>query len=117
MQRPSEVETALKEYTWDIMDAKYKTFVEMNGILCPLRSYRELTTRTRLTTTAEYTNLLIEDFGVFKFPVELWDQNVQNSTSQHNDDGRRQKHFPEIVKNVRSCERETKIEERDQLHL
>ena len=38
MQRPSEVETVFKEYTRDIMDAKYKTFVVMNWILCPLRS-------------------------------------------------------------------------------
>ena len=30
MQRPSEVETVFKEYTRDIMDAKYKTFVVMN---------------------------------------------------------------------------------------
>ena len=52
-----------------------------------------------------------------EFPVELWDQDVQNSTSQHNDDVRGKTHFPEIIKNIRSCERETKIEERDQLHL
>ena len=76
----------------------------MNGILCPLRSYRELVTQTQLT-----------DFGVFKFHVELSDQDVQNSTSQHNDDGRGKTHFPEIIKNVRSCERETKIEERDHM--
>ena len=89
----------------------------MDGILCPLRSYRELTTRTRLTTTALRENLVIADWGVLKFPVELWDQDVQNSTSQHNDDGKGKTHFPETVKNVRSCERETKIEERDHLHL
>ena len=89
----------------------------MDGILCPRRSYRELTTRTRLTTTALRENLVIADWGVFKCPVELWDQDVQNSTSQHNDDGKGKTHFPETVKNVRSCERETKIEERDHLHL
>ena len=89
----------------------------MDGILFPLRSYRELTTRTRLTTTALCENLVISDWGVLKFPVELWDQDVQNSTSQHNDDDKGKTHFPETGKNVRSCERETKIEERDQLHL
>ena len=57
------------------------------------------------------------DCRLLEFPVELWDQDVQNSTSQHNDDGRGKTHFPEIIKNVRSCERETKMEERDQLHL
>ena len=62
-------------------------------------------------------NLVIADFGVFKFHLELCDQDVQNSTSQHNEDGKGKTHFPETVKNVRSCERETKIDERDQLHL
>ena len=89
----------------------------MNGILCPLRSYRELVTQTQLTTTAGGANLVITDFGVFKFHVELSDQDVQNSTSQHNDDDSGKTHFPDTVKNVRSCERETKIEERDHLHL
>ena len=89
----------------------------MNGILCPLWSYRELVTQTQLTTTAGGANLVITDFGVFKFHVELSDQDVQNSTSQHNDDDSGKTHFPDTVKNVRSCERETKIEERDHLHL
>ena len=62
-------------------------------------------------------NLVITDFGVFKFHVELSDQDVHNSTSQHNDDDSGKTHFPDTVKNVRSCERETKIEERDHLHL
>ena len=116
-QQPSEVETPFKEYKRTIMGVKYKTFVVMNRILCPLKSYWELATRTRLTTTAGGANLVITDFGVFKFHVELSDQDVQNSTSQHNDDDSGKTHFPDTVKNVRSCERETKIEERDQLHL
>ena len=62
-------------------------------------------------------NLVITDFGVFKFHVELSDQDVHNSISQHNDDDSGKTHFPDTVKNVRSCERETKIEERDHLHL
>ena len=113
MQRPSEVETVFKEYTRGIMDAKYKTFMVMNGILCPLRSRHP----TQLTTAVGGANLVIADFGVFKFHVESCDQDVQNSTSQHNDDDRGKTHFPGTVKNIRSCERETKIEERDHLHL
>ena len=113
IQRPSEVETVFKEYTRDIMDAKYKTFMVMNGILCPLRSRHP----TQLTTAVGGANLVIADFGVFKFHVESCDQDVQNSTSQHDDDGRGKTRFPETDKNVRSCEREIKIEERDQLHL
>ena len=89
----------------------------MNGILCPLRSYRELVIQTQLTTTAGGANLVITYFGVFKCHVELSDQDVHNSTSQHNDDDSGKTHFPDTVKNVRSCERETKIEERDHLHL
>ena len=64
MQRPSEVETAFIEYTRAIMVAKYKIFVVMNGILCPIKSYLELATQTRLTTIAENTDLVIADFGV-----------------------------------------------------
>ena len=117
IQQPSEVETPFKEYKRTIMGVKYKTFVVMNRILCPLKTYWELATRTQLTTTAGGAILVIADFWVFKFPVELWDQDVQHSTSQHNDDDRGKTQFPETDKNVRSCERETKIEERDQLHL
>ena len=84
MQRPSEVETVFKEYTRGIMDAKYKTFMVMNGILCPLRSRHP----TQLTTAVGGANLVIADFGVFKFHVESCDQDVQNSTSQHNDEDR-----------------------------
>ena len=114
IQRPSEVETVFKEYTRDIMDAKYKTFVVMNWILCPLRSRHPNPTYNNYGGGA---NLVIADFGVFKFHVESCDQDVQNSTSQHNDDDRGKTHFPGTVKNIRSSERETKIEERDHLHL
>ena len=117
IHQPSEVEISFKEYTRAIMNVKYKTFLLMNIILCPIKSYWELATRTRLTTTVWDAILMIADFVVFKFPIELWDQNVQNSTSQHDDDGRGKTRFPETDKNVRSCEREIKIEERDQLHL
>ena len=64
MQRPSEVETAFKEYTRAIMVTKYKIFVVMNGILCPPSSYLELATQTRLTTIEGDTDLVIADFGV-----------------------------------------------------
>ena len=64
IQQPSEVETPFKEYKRAIMGVKYKTFVVMNRILCPIMSYLELGTQTRLTTIAENRDLVIADFGV-----------------------------------------------------
>ena len=47
-------------------------------------------------------NLVITDFGVFKFHVELSDQDVHNSISQHNDDDRKNT-FP------RHCQKRKKL--------
>ena len=59
-----------------------------------------LVTQTQLTTV-EDANLVIADFGVFKFHLELCDQDVQNSTSQHNDD--EEKHISQ------NCQRRKKL--------
>ena len=74
MQRPSQVEDNFKEYQRVIIDAKYKVFIAMNGILSTLRGYRELSARTRLAITAGRANLNIPDFGAYQLPVQLWEQ-------------------------------------------